>query len=358
MKNALLDGIRVVDFTQYLPGPFATQRLVDFGAEVIKIEALQGDPARHMGEAIAEAGVVFIENNRGKKSVALNLKSKEGRTIALRLIAKSDIVIESFRPQVMSKLGLSYEDVKRVKQDIIYCSLSGYGQSGPASNLASHDINYLALSGILTQLSDEEGRPVQPTVQLADLIGGIVANEAILAALTKRTREGLGSYLDLSLLDAMNELMNNHRKIYALSGKQDGIPLIDGSVISYHIYETKDNRFVSLGALEFKFWQNFCQALHKEDWLQAHYSRAKADNPIYLEVIDVFKSKSLEEWTEFGFTIDCCLTPILETLELEDHAITKAAAPLLAEHTDQLLTELLHVNETELQQWKERGIIL
>jgi len=371
-----LQGIRVIDFTQYLPGPFATQRLVNMGAEVIKLEGLSGDPARQLGAVFKEASLVFEVNNQGKKSMAIDLKRKEGRELALRLISQADVLIESFRPQVMHKLGLSYEDVKQVKPDIIYCSLTGYGQISSMAHLASHDINYIALSGLLSQLRDSEGRPIHPTIQLADLVGGIMSNEAILAALLKKERTGEGSYIDLSLTEAMKSLMTTHCSIQEETGRRCGIPMIDGAIISYHIYETADQRYVSLGALEYKFWRHFCQAVDREDWLDAHLTNADVDNPIYTGMLELFKSRSLREWTQFGREIDCCLTPILEIDEVEwqddvtgvsldkdkakwNHSnFNRKSPPELGEQTEGILSSLLQLNKNEITDLKNKGVVL
>lgn len=307
----MLNGIKIVDFTNYIPGPFATLRLAELGAEVVKVEAPEGDPARNTGE-----GHVFNAHNRGKKSIVINLKQPEGKMLALDLLASADAVVESFRPGVMEKLGLGYEAVKKVNPGIVYCSVTGYGRSGGMSNLGSHDLNYMSLSGALAQMKDGNGRPVHPTHTFSDYMGGMAASERILAALVARGKTGEGSYHCLSIADSMASLMANHVLIEKETGYQHGVSVLNGTVIGYGLYETMDGRYASLGALEPKFWNNFCQAVGREDWLSEHYSKPENSNHVYLELVDLFKSKSLSEWAEFGMKVDCCLTPVLEVGEL------------------------------------------
>jgi alpha-methylacyl-CoA racemase len=310
----MLDGIKIVDFTNYIPGPFATLRLAEFGADVIKVEAPEGDPARNTGE-----GYVFNAHNRGKKSIVINLKQTEGKMLALDLLARADVAVESFRPGVMEKLGLGYDAVKKVNPGIVYCSVTGYGRNGGMSDLGSHDLNYMSLSGALSQMKDGTGRPIHPTHTFSDYIGGMAASERILAGLVARGKTGEGSYHCISIADSMASLMANHVLIEKETGFQHGVSVLNGSVIGYGLYETKDGRYVSLGALEPKFWRNFCQAVGREDWLPAHFSKPEDSNPIYHELVDLFKSKPFSAWAEFGIKVDCCLVPVLEAGELAEY---------------------------------------
>jgi alpha-methylacyl-CoA racemase len=370
----MLNGIKIIDFTNYIPGPFATMRLADLGAEVIKVEAPEGDPARNTGE-----GYVFIAHNRGKKSLALNLKKDEGRQIALDLLANADAVIESFRPGVMDKLGLGYEAVRSVNPGIVYCSVTGYGAEGSMAVLGSHDLNYMSLSGALAQLKDESGRPIHPTNTFADYIGGMAASERILAGLVARGKSGEGSYHCISIADSMASLMANHVLIQKETGYPNGVSVLNGTVISYGLYETEDGRYVGLAALEPKFWGNFCKALGREDWLPAHYSRPGKGNPVYDELVTLFKSRPLVDWTEFGMRVDCCLTPVLEAGELaafpyfsdrgfaSEHGQIKmhsdlkrmenASPPEKGGQSNEILKEWLGVSEQQIRDWQDKGII-
>lgn len=313
----LLDGIKILDFSHYIPGPFASLRLADFGAEVVKVEPLTGDLARSDKDE-ASFDYIFQANNVNKKSISLNLKDYEDLQIAKKLAEKADVIIEGFRPGVMGRLGLGYEEIKKMNERIIYCSITGYGQIGEFATLGSHDINYMSLSGVLAQLKDQVGRPIHPSITLADMIGSMAAVEQILAALYARERTGKGMYIDISLLDGLLAMMNNHFIIEHYSGYQKGVEQLAGTIVSYSIYETKDGRFVSLAALERKFWENFCLASEKKEWLDFHQSPANESNPIFMEICQWFKSKTLAEWIEFSRKVDCCLTPVLEVHEVKE----------------------------------------
>lgn len=315
----MMSSIRIIDFTQYLPGPFATQRLAEMGAEIIKVEQVEGgDPARLLAD-----GLVFKANNRHKKSVTANLKDKDDVHKVLELIKTADVVIESFRPGVMKRLNLSYEDLKKHKSDLIYCSLTGYGQDSEFSHLGGHDLNYMALSGVQSQIKDKGKTPIHPTITFADLIGGMAASEAILQALLKREKTGEGSYVDLSITDAMVSLLHTHFIVQEALHKGDGVPFIDGSIISYSLYETKEGRFMSLAALEPKFWANFCHAVGHPEWIEKQFSKTEDENEVFIKMKDLFKTKSFAEWSDFGKQVDCCLAPVLEIHEVQNHPALK-----------------------------------
>ncbi|NGQ93595.1 CoA transferase [Brevibacillus sp. SYP-B805] len=389
----MLHGIRVVDFTRYLPGPFATLRLADMGAEVIKVEPPHtGDPARLMGDQLQGAGLVYLANNRSKKSVTINLKEAEGRELAFQLAAQADVVIEGFRPGVADAMGIGYDRLKEVRPDLVYCSLTGYGQTGPLRSLGGHDLNYMALSGVLSQLRDQSGRPIQPGIQFADMIGGIAASEAILAALVKKERTGEGSYLDISMTDAMIGIMTGHVMIQQVTGQERGVPQLGGSLISYYLYETRDGRFVSLAALEKKFWENFCKAVGREDWIGDHLSPTHEENGTFAEIRALFKSRTFAEWSEFSRKVDCCMAPVLDPGEMVNdpyvrekglvsdiesrewgrlcQVATSAGGfgaqrrqeevtppPALGQHNLDVFQTVLNVSPKQLEEWAERGII-
>jgi alpha-methylacyl-CoA racemase len=317
MSGMWLSGIRIIDFTNLLPGPYATMRLADLGCEVIKVEAPNGgDPARLTGPKVAGAGVVFMANNRNKESIIIDLKTESGRKDALTLIEGADVVIEGFRPGVMQKLRLDYTTLLSCNSKLIYCSLTGYGQSGPYSQLAGHDLNYMAVSGMLAQLRDQFGQPVVPSMQFADLIGGIVASEAILAALVKRERTNRGSYIDISMMDALTGMLHNHALLQRAQGEEHGISELNGTRLCYHLYQTKDGRTISLAALEQKFWCNFCGGVGHPDWIGFGLHEAKVGDPIYESVKALFLSRTLAEWAEFAKTNDCCMQPVLNISEV------------------------------------------
>lgn len=314
-----LTGIRVLDVTYYVPGPYAGMRLARIGAEVIKIEPPAGDPARYMG-----GGLVYRANNVGKTIIAIDLKSEKGLQEMLALVETADVLLETFRPGVMEKLGLGYETLKRIRPDLVYCSLSGYGQTGPLSLLGSHDLNYMALSGALEQMSDAGGCPVHPANTFADYAGGLLASEQILSALLRKSRTGEGAHLDIALAEVMAEFQGNH-DIYQSQGVSgSGIPEIGGSRISYAIYETKDGRYVTLGALEEKFWHNFCKLADRPEW--RNWSAKAPGSPEHEQVASFFKERTWRYWYETSLTVDCCLAPVLKAHERFNHPQFKARA--------------------------------
>ncbi|MGV3487456.1 MAG: CaiB/BaiF CoA transferase family protein [Tuberibacillus sp.] len=372
----MLEGIRVIDFTQYLPGPFATLRLADRGAEVIKVEPLAGDPARSMGSS------VFSANNRNKKSIALNLKDTEGQSLALELIAHADVVVESFRPGVMKRLGLDYNSVSPVNEKIIYVSMTGFGQEGAMTALGSHDLNYLGLSGMLSQMTDTQAKPIHPSITLADLIGGLACSEAIASALYRREATGRGVFIDLSIMDAIFSMMTTHVMIAGTTGSGRGVPALTGNFVHYHIYETKDGRYMSLSALEYKFWNHFCMAVGHSEWLEAFPNNLSVGTPLYQEMKRLFLTRTQKEWTKLGEEADCCLFPILETDEavssqyirerqliqeidgkpyVRTHHtsnIPPDGAMALGEHTQYILQKILNKSEKHIRKLRELGVII
>ncbi|KGX84943.1 CaiB/BaiF CoA transferase family protein [Pontibacillus marinus] len=381
----MLKGMRILDFSHYIPGPFASMRLGDLGAEVIKVEPLTGDLSRSATPHSNERDSVFHAYNRNKKSLAVNLKSKEGLEIVYDLIQHADIVIESFRPGVMKRLGLDYDTVSKWNPELIYCSLSGYGQEGVISQFGSHDINYMALSGMLSQLKDRTGRPIHPSITLADLVGGLAATESILAAYISREKTGEGAYIDSAILDSMLSLTQLHMLNLQYADEHQGLSSLNGELVSYSIYETADNRYVSFAALEPKFWKTFCEKVGREDWVSYQFIKKDSEDPFVQDIIQLFKSKTFQQWEEFSSQVDCCLTPIYEMEEVltkpyvkermiqeEDSAgIVHVASryhaqknhrevwfPGLGEQTEGILSDLLCYPEEKIETMKERMIIL
>lgn len=377
--------MRILDFSHYIPGPFASMRLGDLGAEVIKVEPLTGDLSRSATPHSSERDSVFHAYNRNKKSLAVNLKSEEGLEIVYDLIQHADIVIESFRPGVMKRLGLDYDTVSKWNPELIYCSLSGYGQEGVISQFGSHDINYMALSGMLSQLKDRTGRPIHPSITLADLVGGLAATESILAAYISLEKTGEGAYIDSAILDSMLSLTQLHMLNLQYADEHQGLSSLNGELVSYSIYETADNRYVSFAALELKFWKTFCEKVGREDWISYQFIKKDSEDPLVQDIIQLFKSKTFQQWEEFSSQVDCCLTPIYEMEEVltkpyvkermiqeEDstgmvHVASRYHAqksqrevwfPRLGEQTEGILSDLLCYPEEKVEAMKERMIIL
>lgn len=311
----LLADLLVVDFTRLLPGPYATLRLSDMGARVIKVEPPGGDPARVIGAKDAPAGIVFLANNRNKESIELDLTQEADVTKAQALIGRADVVIESFRPGVADRLGIGYQQAVRLNPRVVYCSLTGYGQTGLNKQRAGHDLNYMAISGMLSQLVDSSGCPIVPHVQWADHLGAFAAVEAILGALYQLSQTGMGSYLDVNMTDALLGMLTTHALAAQCSHSTHGLTELSGELLCYHIYETRDHRFVSLAALEMKFWANFCEAAHHPEWIFAQMKTVSEDRELYDALCELFATYDMEYWTTFGERVDCCLQPLLSVDE-------------------------------------------
>lgn len=322
----LLKGMRILDLTRLLPGGYATQLLADLGAEVLKVEdPRQGDYMRWMEPYLPgiEESALFFGLNRNKKSLKLNLKSAEGSEVFLRLLSRYDVVLEGFRPGVMESLGLGYENLKAVNPRVILCSISGYGQDGPYRLRSGHDINYTAVAGALGLAGEVGGPPVLPAVQVADLGGGaLLAVSALLAAYIARERTGDGDYIDVSMMDGVVSWM---AMLYAQLAAGDptlerGRGRLSGGDICYRVYETKDGRYMSLGALEPKFWQAFCEAVERPDLIDKQFSR---DSVALAEAEQIFKEKTQAEWVKFVQDKDFCCEPVLEPAEAKVHPQVK-----------------------------------
>ena len=302
----------MLDVTYYLPGPYAAMRLAEMGATVIKVEPPGGDPAKMMGD-----GIVHRANNKGKEIVEIDLKTSEGQLSMVELIKTADVILESFRPGVMERLGFSYETMKKYKPDIVYCSMTGYGHKSPLAEFGSHDINYMALSGVLAQFIDAEGNPVPPKNTIADYVGALNVTEGILAALVRKLQTGEGSFVDVALADSMFSFQETHLAYIEQGISEHGIPEIDGTRIAYGLYETKDHRHVALGALEPKFWDNFCVFANRPDWKRMAFR--KVGTPEHEEVSAFFGFYTWHEWLEISLRTDFCVTPVMSVTELSKH---------------------------------------
>lgn len=367
MKQSL-DRIRILDLSRLLPGPYATQWLADLGAEVIKVERPpEGDYARMMPpymtlDAERMEGAVFAQNNRGKQSIALDFFHPRGREILLRLCERADVLLESFRPGVMAERGLDYESVRARNPRLIYCSLSGYGQNGPYRERAGHDLNYLALAGILKMNGAPDAAPVLPAVQIADLAGGMSAALQIVAALVERERTGKGKYLDIALFDAAVDWMQTVLGACFRAENENparGATPLTGAYPCYNIYETSDGEFMSLAALEPKFWRAFCDGIARADLYDAAF-----DADSITRIAEIFKHRTRAEWVAFAQQTDCCLEPLLDVSETLTHPIVLARGlaqgggdvPRLGQHTRAILLRAGY-DARALTEWQTAGII-
>ncbi len=317
-----LSGIRILDFTRLYPGPLATMMMGELGAEVIKIEDPGSpDPMRGYPPYLDQQSVGFLAVNRFKYSLALNYRHPEGRRVFFRLLHHSDMVVESFRPGVMDEWGLGYGQAREAKADIIYLSLTGYGQQGPLAARASHDLNYLALSGLLSITGTAE-RPVIPGGQLADVAGG--AYMAVIAALTAlwhRERTGEGRHLDVAMLEGTLPLLTLQWAHLAATGKPAprGEDILSGGMAAYNVYRCADGKFIALAAIEPKFWETFCDLVGHPEWKQSYFTLGDAQHALIRQVAGVIARHPREYWVKLGERHDICLTPVLDLQEVPSH---------------------------------------
>lgn len=326
--NAPLAGLTILDLTRLLPGPMATLHLADMGATVIKIEDRDaGDYARTMSHVKHEVSQLFIAVNRGKQFLRLDLKDAGDRERFLAMVDDADVVIESFRPGVMDRLGLGWEVLKARKPTLVMCAITGYGQHGPLARAAGHDINYLGYAGVLAQTADETGRPVLSNLQIADLLGGAqTAVQGILAALLAVKMGGPGRFVDVAMTDAA--FAHHIMPLLALNcdGRTapPGRDFLTGGVPCYGTYRCSDGRYMAVGALEPKFWETCCELLQRPDLKDRHWTKGQVIGgedamAVKAELQQIFASRTQAEWTALFEPADCCVTPVLDPGEAAAH---------------------------------------
>ena len=296
----LLKDIRVLDLSTLLPGPLCSMLLADLGAEVIKVESPKGDMMRNFEDSF------FKTLNRSKKSIVIDLKTAEGKKIFKRLAKNADVIIEGFRPGKLDSLGLGYSEIKKINQDIIYCSVTGYGHKGKNKDKAGHDLNYSALSGMLRMINE---KPIVPGIQIADVSSALVAAFSVLASLFQRERSGRGSYVDVSIFNSALLFVGIHIAKYSSNEKFNSI--LSGNSPCYNIYETKDGKYMSLCAVEQKFWESFCKSVSRKDILKKQF-----DSNSLLELRNIFKNKTLKEWVGLNSRFDFCCEPVKDLNEV------------------------------------------
>jgi alpha-methylacyl-CoA racemase len=311
-----LDGLRVLDLSRLLPGPFATQLLADAGADVIKIEDTdRGDYARHMPPYTDDGvGTIFDAVNRGKRSVAVDLKTEPGREAFMRLVETADVVFEQFRPGVVDRLGIDYESVREHNSDVVYCSLSGFGQTGPHADRVGHDLNYVGMAGLLDLTrADEATDPQIPGYPIGDMAGGLFAAFSILGALLSRELGNTGGeYVDVAMTDVVASFSQAvaHEALTGDSPRPGETPLT-GAAPWYGVYETADGRYVTIAAIEEKFWTRFCEAVDREDLLDVHMTTDPAElAALREELSDLFAEKTRDEWEAELGSIDAMVAPV------------------------------------------------
>ncbi len=370
-----LTGLHVLDLSRLLPGPYCTLLLADLGAQVVKLEEpSKGDELRSVPPAIGELSALFRALNRNKRSLALSLKAPGGKAVLLRLVERYDVIVESFRPGVMERLGLSFESLSRANPRVILCSISGYGQTGPLAQRAGHDLTYVARSGVLGY-GGEPDRPGLPGVQVADIGGALVAAIGILAAVHERAHTGRGRHLDIALCESSLAFLHLHLGARLALG-QAGSPLargreaLNGGSACYRVYRTRDERHLAVAALEPKFWSAFCDAVGRPDLASFGWSSGEQGRRTIEAVQAIVGGRTLAEWEAFLEGRDLCCEPVREGdeileeralcargafFEIEDQQLGRAIgqlrtplhlddrpstpAPALGEHSEEVLAE-------------------
>lgn len=316
----LLTHINILDFTRLLPGPVATHLLAQMGAKVTKIESpKRPDYLRFMGSQIDGANVLFHQLNHNKEQLHIDYNQAAGKAQVVALVKASDVLIEQFRPGAMKAWGLGYEELKAINPQLIYVSVTGYNQEGDYKNEAGHDFNYLAYSGIMSLLKDDQGKPVVPGTQFSDIGGAYMIIIALQGALIRRANTGEGAYLNVPLANAVLPYLAFPYALHCSQLHHEQFNVLNGkTVANYAAYECADNKWISLAAVEMKFWNNFCDLVNKREW--------KTENPFTLfnnqfdksQVEALFKTKTRDEWTAFFKDKDVCIAPILDIEELEN----------------------------------------
>jgi alpha-methylacyl-CoA racemase len=324
-----LSDVKVLDLSRLLPGGFCSLLLADFGADVLKVEDTgMGDyvrwaPPYYEGAEDSAKSAYFLGLNRNKRSIRIDLKKDEGKEVLLRLARDYDVLLESFRPGVLDKLGVGHERLKQENPGLVYCAVSGYGQDGPNTARSGHDLNYLGLNGVLALSGDPDGPPVQSGGQIADLGGGgMMAAFGIMAALRERERSGEGQFVDVSMTDGSLAWMAMAAAAVLADGSVPtrGRESLTGGFICYRPYACKDGD-VTLGALEPKFWAAFCEGVERPDLADKAFEPPGSE--AHAEVEKIFSERTRDEWREFASSYDCCLEPVLDLGEALDSDLIK-----------------------------------
>lgn len=320
-KPGALSGITVIDLSRLLPGPYCSMILADHGARVIAVESKQ----------FVADGLFFNTINRNKEHISLNLKTKEGKQIFSRLVEKADVVLEGFRPGVVNRLGVDYESVRKVNPKIIYCAITGYGQHGPFRDRVGHDVNYLSFSGVLNLIGEPDRPPSIPGIQIADIAGGgMNAAIGILLALFAREKTGQGQYIDISMTDGMVGFLPVALYFQQLTGKDPrrADAMLSHRYACYNTYETADGRFLSIGAVENRFWKRLCDHLGVAEYATLQYDDSRRE-----EILDfmrsTFKRKTLDEWDAELAHLEICWGKVQTFSEVLDDPLFREREMIL-----------------------------
>ncbi|MFQ5942270.1 MAG: CaiB/BaiF CoA transferase family protein [Anaerolineales bacterium] len=397
-SQQLLDGVRVIDLTRILAGPYCTMLLGDLGADVIKIEVPgRGDDTRQWGPPFTEGGesAYFLATNRNKRSLTLNLKFERGLSILKDLILQADVLIENFRVGTLEKWGFDYEELQELKPDLIYCTVTGYGYTGPYRDRPGYDFIVQALGGFMSVTGPEDGEPFRAGIAIADLASGIYASNAVLASLYARERTGAGQRIDISLLDCQVALMSYVASNYLVSGNQpQRFGNAHPNIVPYEVFEAEDGYFAFAAGNDLQ-WAKFCKAVDREAWIE---DERYATNPARLEnrtelvslLNDLFSTHSIEHWIALCDSIGLPVGPInsMEHVLSDPQVLARELVmdvphqtgsnvplirsplnipsapsevryppPTLGQHTDEILSELLSFDPPEIESLRSEGVV-
>ncbi|MCY4381842.1 MAG: CaiB/BaiF CoA-transferase family protein [Nitrospinae bacterium] len=318
-----LTDVRVLDLSRLLPGGQCTLMLADMGADVIKVEEpMRGDYIR-LASPFDEHGVspLHLCYNRNKRSLALDLKNQDGVSVLLDLVKNTDVLVDSFRPGVMERLGIGYQRLKKENPTLVHCSITGYGQDGPLARAPGHDLNFQAMGGVVELTGAAGGPPYVPGVLIGDVGAGMWAAFAILAALRLSERTGVGQFIDISMLDAVMSFLSIHGQTYLSTGQSPGREEMrhNGRRPCYRLYPTKDGRMLSVACSEPKFWVNLCKLIGHEDFYDDYGARGERRLEVIQTLNNTFQSKTLEEWIAHFDGADVCVSPALNMHESFGH---------------------------------------
>ena len=312
-----LEGIRVLDFSRLLPGPFGTHLLSQMGAEVIKVESPKRmDYTRYDNPKIGEDSSLFHTINLSKEPLLVDYQSEEGYAKIVEEIKTSDVIVEQFRPGAMKSFKLDFDTVKAINPNIVYISVTGFGQTGAYSHKAGHDLNFIATAGLLDMNRDSNGKPVIPGFQIGDIAGSYLVMNACTTGLLAQRLQQKPQFVDVSLTDAAVPF--NAIPFGMLQGGVDyhKAPALSGLFVNYDVYKCADGKWMALGAFELKFWNRFCEIVEREDWKAKSHAELSVSVFDKQGIIDVFKSKTRDEWSELTKDEDICISPVLELSEV------------------------------------------
>ena len=377
-----LAGTRVLDLTRLLPGGYCTLLLADMGADVIKVEEPgKGDYIRWTPPMVGEESTAHRALNRGKRSITLNLKTSEGVDVLKRLAVGTDVVVESFRPGVMDRLGVGFEALREGNPALVYCAITGYGQDGPYRLRAGHDINYIGYAGVLGIIGPRGGAPAVPGVQIGDIGGGGMAGAiGILAALLKAKLSGVGSFVDTSMLDGVVSWLSIHGGDFLATGElsKRGEMRLSGAFPCYRVYRAGDGKYLTVGALETQFWRALCEAMGAPKMVDEQFN---GDAAAHEKMESLFASHSRDEWLDRLADLETCVGPVNDLEEAfrdpqvvhrrlvaevdgerygpsspmrfdGEQLVNLTRAPGMGEHTAEVLAEI-GVDEAELAKLRE-----